>query len=136
MKHIKHYKIFESSDDVLDDIKDICLELEDKGFTIQYLDTPIINGNESDYNVILIEKKVNSTNHRGVFQSNFTRVAYNFVEVEEVANRIKEVLGYRYISSSFRPRRSGGEWIVYDTPGHNFVDNKVIGVMIKYRNGI
>ena len=34
MKHLKTYKIFESQSEITDDIKDIMIELEDKGFLI------------------------------------------------------------------------------------------------------
>ncbi len=129
MKRIKSYKVFESgsSYDIIEDIKDICLELEDKGFTIQYNTI-----SHEDTSSIVIEKKVNY--YGGPRNNYLQRVAYDFVEVEEVANRIKEVLGHRYISSSFRPRRGDGKFIEYDVPGHNFVDDKVIGIRIKYYN--
>lgn len=46
MKHIKAYKLFESTevDNLKEDIKDIFLELEDIGFTVNLSNRPLLRG--------------------------------------------------------------------------------------------
>jgi hypothetical protein len=97
MKHIKTYKIFESllpkesvnetlSPDEISDIKDICLELEDKGYSIQFNTTPTTNG----YYIVMIEK--------------ITEYPYNdgfvYNDVEEVVDRLQDYIGMKIMEIS------------------------------------
>ena len=85
MKHIKNKSLFESpipkpplSDDELQDMKDICLELEDKGYSIWWL-----NSNHH----MMIRKDTN--NH-----DQFERYAsFLYGDVEEVVSRLKDYIG-------------------------------------------
>ncbi len=78
MKYLKEYKIFESTDDVMNDIHDILLELKDIGFSV----------NVSKYDVT-IEKYID---HQPIL---FKCEG----DLLEAINRIKEYLGKGKMSS-------------------------------------
>ena len=72
MKHLKTYKIFESNQDTLQDIKDIFAELEDDGFLCKLIDKnnlPITNENFDDL-FIYIVKRPRVVNKKIPFQFN------------------------------------------------------------------
>jgi hypothetical protein len=80
MKHIKSKKLFESITDYeISDIKDICLELGDKGFNVQVNSVNIIPATK--YNVWIVKS----------IQDTYVEFLYS--EVEEVIDRLKDYLG-------------------------------------------
>src|ERR1035437_8360505 len=94
MKYIKSKKIFESSE-VVDTVKDICLELEDDGLNVEHFtESSLIKGSNLllNYNVIYIS----STNWvKG-------KETFKYSVVEEVIERLKEYLGDRIHSMKAR----------------------------------
>lgn len=98
MKHIKNKRIFEfNSEDILSDIKDICLELRDDGYIINLGDI-----GPSKYNVNIISNK-----YPGSFE---------YKSISEVMERIKEYLGNKFISIEVIPyhtptQRRSLEWV-------------------------
>lgn len=100
--------------ETIEDLKDICLELEDEGFTITFYDQP------SNENRLIIRK--------------WDSVMFNSYEVEEVVERIKSYLGNRLkqISMYGTPLRAQGKysnWINLTVSlGDVFVNAKERGV--------
>lgn len=90
MKHLKTKKIFESfsgqsiDSPVIDDIKDICLELSDDGFNIDIDDNPtILYKYQQNYDIISI---VIQRNDGGRFY---------YKDAKEVVDRLEDYLGDR-----------------------------------------
>lgn len=85
MRHIKSKRIFESSE-ITEDIKDICIDLEDEGFNISFL---------SGYPEIDVHNRldINKCSHQGPYFKFF-----NYKEVEETINRLKDYLCDKFVS--------------------------------------
>lgn len=97
MNYIKSYVLFESplyketnllSNDEIEDIKNICLDLEDEGFIIGFDTTPNIIG-KGDY-FITINKGDNFS-----LIANENDCKFYYSEVEEVINRLENYLSDR-----------------------------------------
>lgn len=91
MKHIKTYKLFEDlrvpiGNHDINDLKDICLELEDEWFDIKF-DHMEWNGNHAE---IRIKKS------GGAYSSNpyaAKEATFNYNQVSEVVHRLEDYLG-------------------------------------------
>lgn len=108
MKHLKAYNTKKSSrnhefvlDDempeseyeTIEDIKDICIELEDKGYEIGF-------GTGNGYHSVLIETG------EFMFRSNHTNVFY-YKDIKEVVERLKDYLGDRFFKIWTQTNDSG-----------------------------
>ena len=93
--------------ETIEDLKDICIELEDKGFTITLYDQP------SNENRLIIRKW--ETIDQGDIDF-LPSVMFNSYEVEEVVERIKSYLGNRLkqISMYGTPLRAQGKFAIVD----------------------
>src|ERR1035437_1521582 len=82
---MKHIKTFEShiENEMTEDIKDICLELEDKGLIVSLI-------SEWDYKYILVTK--------GCELPVIMREEFDYEDVREVMDRLKDYIGDRFIS--------------------------------------
>ena len=104
MKHIKTYRLFESllpkesvnetlSTDnyveIIYTIKDICIELEDKGLKVTY---DMCKDGTSDIGI-------NICKNVGVHQHRHEDVSFKYGDIKEVLNRLKDYLGHNYPSS-------------------------------------
>lgn len=86
---MKYIKTFESLLDDKDNIRDMCLELEDVGFTIYINHIKTVELFSSKISYLTIKKLHND--HVGMFY---------YDEVKEVAERIKEYLGDKFLNVS------------------------------------
>jgi hypothetical protein len=86
MKHLKTIRIFESSERE-EDIKDICLELEDDGFSVTY------NSALGPIKAIGIKLQHHSS-HNGNTDNTF----FDYEQVKEVVDRIMLYLGDKFVS--------------------------------------
>src|ERR1035437_4337077 len=123
MKHIKSKKIFES--EVYYTIKDICLELEDKGYNLWYWN-PSVDGSRLPW------AKDNSCEGN---ISKFTRggvATFKYSDVKEVVDRLKEYLGSNLVSMSIR-RYGDYVWTDINNLYSKTYDN-VIGVKLIYKD--
>ena len=99
MKHIKTYKIFEHDEldsiyydvEVVLDLKDICLELKDVGFTIQF--------NSNDDNSVYLSIKM-------IGESSLLN--YYWGDIDEYVQRIIDYLGNRLIKMLYISEGYGG----------------------------
>lgn len=103
MKHIKSKRIFESRDEeFLEDIKDICLELQDEGFTVNFY---------NDFATRLIIRKFD---YQPPHLSN-DAISFKYDEVTEVIERMKSFLGDKLKSVEVYltelPRWSSSLWV-------------------------
>lgn len=140
MNHIKSYKLFENKDnlqEVIETVKDICLELQDDGYTIDLDFHPA-----SNYNILII-KKLSST----IVNGNPELLEFNLSDVREVIDRLLEYLSRNrdYIdkdsvkinlSPSFYKKRGGinkrsnsSGWQELWSP---YLKDKVLGVKIYF----
>lgn len=97
MKHIQSKRLFESIESE-EDIKDICIELEDDGFSITHFDRDeftftVGSGLGHPGTRLLIIELLNS-NHQ--------LTEFKYKRVEEVINRIKDYLGNKFINMYFQ----------------------------------
>ncbi len=129
MKHIKSKIIFESGYSykhlpTVEDIKDICLELGDIGFSIKFE---------------VFDDFISLYIFKGVYVGEWYR--FNYRLVKEYSDRIKEYLGDLYIQRSIL---IGGVWNKTDPIGTRSVpENETIpesglisGVCIKFKREI
>lgn len=87
MKYLKKYKIFESNQNILQDLRDIFLELEDNGFLCKLMDKnslPILQNNNFDELFIYIVKRPRQVNDKIPFQFN--------AEVKDVLLRVYQYM--------------------------------------------
>lgn len=121
MKYIKSKKIFESSE-VVDTVKDICLEIEDDGLNVEHFtESSLIKGRKeiTNYNVIYIS----STNWvKG-------KETFKYSVVEEVIERLKEYLGDRI--HSMKARRGMANNPMIDI-GRLINHNNIFCIVINY----
>jgi len=98
MKHIKTYKIFESNDNVIKNLTEICYELTDGRFGIKIYDDPDFPGwghiPGSGMNLPHVER---GDKILCIYLSNdIYRKGFSFDEVREVILRVVDYLGRRY----------------------------------------
>jgi len=99
MKYLKYFENMNDVSSVKEDIKDICLELEDIGFDIyverglDWLD----NENFIPY-IIKIYKKLDEEEEY-----------FNYSDVEEVIERLKDYLGDKFICIDYPGIADGGD---------------------------
>ena len=131
MKHIKTYKIFESdshrSNGVLNDVEDICSELVDVWY--EHYHTKLYNSTRKfksissyadvEYTLTISKirdsddqynRAVNDDDESGIYYLDF-----DYKDVSEVVERLKDYLGYKLIDISiFTDQKSdgfGGDWV-------------------------
>lgn len=87
MRYLKTYKIFESVD-IINTLNDICLELNDDGFS--YGDKPVMvrdsDGQGDKYSVITMTKKG----------------GFYFNDIKDIIYRIKDILGDKITSFNYK----------------------------------
>jgi hypothetical protein len=83
MKHLKSYKIFESTDNFLLDCQDILLELKDNGFDVQFRTYSNYNHPDAD---VLAEINISKRD-----ESNMNKL-YDFGEISEAIFRLNYFL--------------------------------------------
>ena len=126
MRHIKTYKIFESTEL---DLKEILLELQDMGYRIIYEDDVLyaVTGEPSDIKAIVVRDVMKPADW----------VDLPWSELKEYALRIKDYLGDKYLSFQWRK-------VVNDKTGENpyktielnddtQIDDRVWSFVIKYK---
>lgn len=91
MKYLKRFEDLNTHDNIISDLKDICLELSDNGFTID-----IVHGSISSYVTIYKPNKYNS---------NYKEFDTN--EISETLDRIEEYLGDKWVDTSLSKSGSG-----------------------------
>src|ERR1035437_1133952 len=91
MKHLKTIRIFEAISEEVEDIKDICLELEDKGYTIYHR----INNNRNSFTIRRDDMNTSSAYERSrLIQAVYFPYAYFlYSDVSEVVERLSDYLG-------------------------------------------
>src|ERR1035437_3484553 len=137
MKHIKTYKIFENtSEDAIDVIKDICIELYDEGFTMSYETNPYpVTRKEDDTSIfrLYIRKMI----------SEGASTTFNYNEVKEVVERIGDYLDNRLIGTQLFAyhskvkdvdREVALDWMDVDDDRFKKSYGNIRGVEIKWRN--
>ena len=87
MKHIKSKRLFEDylNNETVLDIKDICLELQDAGFSVGFYADPRTR--------LIIRKFIG-----GVITHSYDALEYKYAEVKEVVERLKDYLGDKFVS--------------------------------------
>jgi hypothetical protein len=125
MKHIKTHKLFESTERE-EDIKDICLELEDEGFNIEY--NNVLDPVKS------IGINVPYREGAGVISEFF-----DYDQVKEVVDRIVLYLGDKFVGLYIVDHNHQLARILVDISGHftcgfGKKPNRVNWVIIKYRD--
>ena len=122
MKHIKTFNeivvIKSVSDDMIEDIKDICQELKDDGF--------YVNVYQLDQCVLITKRKLLNNG------SSYHLVEFNYNDVSEVIERLKDYIGNRFLKTQAQMYMD--HWYEIDRKGDetpiNFKDVK--GVKIYY----
>ena len=126
MKHIKTYKIFESTEL---DLREILLELQDMGYRIIYEDDVLyaVTGEPSDIKAIVVRDAMKPSDW----------IDLPWSELKEYALRIKDYLGDKYLSFQWRK-------VVNDKTGENpyktielneetEINDRVWSFVIKYK---
>ena len=135
MKYIKTKKLFEAVDTQrdLDDIKDICLELEDEGFVVSIdegdLGRLFIPGSREDIDNkermrqrLIFTLRIYKPTAVGFVDSNgqrhgghpFNRPPFKYDQVKEVVDRLREYLGDGFMQSYIFG--SGiGDWMSFES---------------------
>ena len=133
MKHIKTYKIFESTEL---DLKEILLELQDMGYRIIYEDDVLLDGRRRWYAVTGEPSDIKAIVVRDVMKpSDWVDLPWS--ELKEYALRIKDYLGDKYLSFQWRK-------VVNDKTGENpyktielneetEINDRVWSFVIKYK---
>ena len=129
MKHIKYKKIFESKDDieeVIETIKDICLELQDEGYRIEIIPNKKADGSMTQWgHRMYISLEPDKDEYLG------REIEFNISDIMEVINRLIDYLTInienftRYCISVLS---SKGGWIQLRRSDDNIVE--VEGVRI------
>lgn len=121
MKHIKDKKVFEAvTTNELEDIRDMCLELEDKNYQV-YIDKKPFKG---CYFIVIRKENIRSE----APEEKYSKFLYK--DIEEVVERIKDYMGTKVVSiESFYTGES-------DVLGHwhsGQINSKIQGLFIKVR---
>jgi len=143
MKYLKAYKLFESID--IDDLKDICLELEDDGFYIKF---PVIRNNVDNIVDLRILRKSNkggyypmaaSADDEFIADDDGFIVRYidiyedfRYNDVSETVERIKDYLGDNLIEITILNVSSTNEWVWTNQIDEDFYGKDVRVISIKY----
>ena len=117
LKHIVTYKLFEgiqSRVDMINTIDDICLELNDNGFTTDITQTP------GDTNICELSIELND---------NYT---FNLSEIKDILFRIKKVIGSENILQEIYLPQFSNSWFYLSPAIDN--DESMISVKIKFFN--
>ena len=107
MKYIKSHKIFESISEELEDLKDICLEMEDDGFNVSF------NSSLDDVDRHLLGFdgiQIIISNHVTWSHQN---TQFEYSKISETLERIISYivpLGYNYNIEFWRQKFTGGYW--------------------------
>lgn len=110
MKHIKTKKIFESDVyETKEDIRDICLELEDSGFKISHSDYTFGDDNIHRGNVIITKGQEGAADLSGFAET------FKYSEVSEVVDRLEDYIGIEKVAICLK----GGWTRILDLPTMN-----------------
>jgi hypothetical protein len=128
MKYLKKYKIFESISE--EDIKDILLELSDKGWSVSITD-PLIaySGESSNIRAILV---------KGVNRMYQEVNELTWSELKDYALRLKDYLGDNFESFMWRPfvravRKGENPYYTVDLNEDTQIDRNIWSFVIKYK---
>lgn len=135
MKHIKTYKVFESTE-TKQDLKDILLELQDEGYRVIHNDDVMLGatGEPGNIKAIWVRDASNPIYSEGK----------DWEELRDYALRIKDYLGDKYLSFAWRPILSGRQGKERDfkelNPYHTIelneetqINEKIYSFVIKYK---
>ena len=151
MKHIRPYKIFESTKDDVDAIREICYDITDDGyFDIEITET--YGGTEESKNKFGIKEDAGFVLIKRTDGTYGSRIAFNYKDIKSTTNMIKNYLEDRYIKTIVMlsgemnwfdlddrkepywrlsdPHRSSGELISHTN--HDRIDNNINENGIKY----
>jgi hypothetical protein len=123
MKHLKTYKVFESTEL---DLKDILLELKDMGYIITHNDDVLlaVTGKPSNIKAIIVR------------DNTINRIELPWSELKEYALRIKDYLGDKYLSFQWRkviPETGNNPYKTIELNDHTQIDDTVWSFAIKYK---
>src|ERR1035437_943085 len=129
MKHIKYKKIFESKDDieeVIETIKDICLELQDEGYRIEIIPNKKADGSMTQWgHRMYISLEPDKDEYLG------REIEFNISDIMEVINRLIDYLTINienFTRDCISVLSSKGGWIQLRRSDDNIVE--VEGVRI------
>ncbi len=106
MKYLKYFESNIIHSSIKEDIEDICLELSDIGFEIY-----VVKENSMQYDfgkpiyIIQISKKLDEETLSFAGDNEY----FNYSDVEEVIERIKDYLGNRFICLDYPGIADGGD---------------------------
>jgi hypothetical protein len=129
MKHLKSYKVFESTE-TEQDLKDILLELQDEGYKVIHNDDVMlgVTGEPGNIKAIWVRDVNNPSYSEGK----------DWEELRDYALRIKDYLGDKYLSFAWRPILLGSQG--KENPYHTVklnedtqIDEKIYSFVIKYK---
>ncbi len=117
MKHIKSYKLFESSEVVLV-LQDICIELEHDGFDIEFENSDCIRS------IIRIYRPNGDD--------------FNYMKISESVNRVRRYLGDRLIKVKVAGGLSSSYLELYDDVNGEIynMDKEIYEAVIEFKNDI
>lgn len=124
MRHLKTYKIFESTEL---DLREILLELQDMGYRIEHNDDVLlaVTGEPSNVKAILVgDTGTNNT------------ISLPWSELKEYALRIKDYLGDKYLSFQCRkpiPYTGDNPYKTIELNEMTEINDKVKSFVIKYK---
>ena len=133
MKHLRTYKIFESTEL---DLREILLELQDMGYRIIYEDDVLLDGRRRWYAVTGEPSDIKAIVVRDAMKPS-DWIDLPWFELKEYALRIKDYLGDKYLSFQWRK-------VVNDKTGENpyktielneetEINDRVWSFVIKYK---
>jgi len=125
MKHIKAYKVFESTEL---DLREILLELQDMGYRVTHNDDVLlaVTGEPSNIKAIIVRDNTHP----------FDWIELPWSELKEYALRIKDYLGDKFVSFQWRKIIGGMGENPYKTIELNDdtqIDDRVWSFAIKYK---
>jgi len=127
---MKYLKYFEGMKDTIEDINDICLELSDKGFIIE-----VNGGSGYQENKYWQKLLIGKTEHLMPDEELFDNKCYQYDEIKEVVERLKQYLGDRLKNIEVCSiDRNVDEYYdqIHDKIIWNKLSNKVDAVMPNY----
>ena len=136
MKHLRTYKIFESTEL---DLREILLELQDMGYRIIYEDDVLLDGRRRWYAVTGESSDIKSIVVRDAMKpSDWIDLPWS--ELKEYALRIKDYLGDKYLSFMWRKVISDNGGTIGDNPYKTIelneeteINDRVWSFVIKYK---
>ena len=124
-------KTFESfNDDTVQTVKDICLELEDEGYSVNHVTT------KEEAGLLMLSFNFNSVTirKRGTEGGVIRFYTFDYSDVSEVVDRLKEYLGSKIQSIRVRKIISNGDGVWVDLD--RLKNEKIKGVSITYDKDI